>query len=182
MWLYDIFKFKLDVRPIEGHVVINIEEEGKPKRNIVDVGFGYTQILPVLTIIWKALEMNRRTRYHNWSFDTDMHLVIIEQPELHLHPKMQALFAEMLAKVIVSAKKRKKDMRFVIETHSEVMINKIGELLTEDEETNGITPEDAEIVLFNVKDSGRRYVETTSFRSDGSLAYWPIGFLSDYAY
>ncbi len=181
-WLFDIFKFRLDVKPIEGHVVINIEEDGKPKRNIVDVGFGYTQILPVLAIIWKALEMDRRARYHNWTFESDTHLVIIEQPELHLHPKMQGLFAKMLADVIISAKKRKKDLRFVIETHSDVMINKIGELLNDDENGVGINSDDTEIVLFNVKESGKRYVETTSFRSDGSLEYWPIGFLSDYAH
>lgn len=180
-WLNDLFDFKLQVTPIEGHVVINVEEKDKPLRNIVDVGFGYTQILPVVAIIWKALEIDSRPTYHSWVYDTHEHLVIIEQPELHLHPKMQGRFAEMLLKVLQSARKKNRDIRFVIETHSDVMINKIGELLTTDFAESSVHADDTNVVLFNVKSDGKGYVETTSYNSDGSLKYWPLGFLSAYA-
>ena len=180
-WLSELFNFRLQVTPIEGHVVINVEEKDKPLRNIVDVGFGYTQILPVVAIIWKALEIDSRPKYHSWTFDTNEHLVIIEQPELHLHPKMQGQFAEMLLRVLQSARKKNRDIRFIIETHSDVMINKIGELLATDFVESNVNAEDTNVVLFNVKENGKGYVETTSYNNDGSLKYWPLGFLSSYA-
>lgn len=180
-WLAELFNFRLQVTPIEGHVVINVEEKDKPLRNIVDVGFGYTQILPVVAIIWKALEIDSRPKYHSWTYDTNEHLVIIEQPELHLHPKMQGQFAEMLLRVLKSARKKNRDIRFIIETHSDVMINKIGELLSTDFADSDVNADDTNVILFNVKENGKGYVETTSYNNDGSLKYWPLGFLSSYA-
>ena len=50
-WTDDIFNFKVLLKPSEGHVEMLIEEENKPPRNMVDIGFGYTQILPTIAII-----------------------------------------------------------------------------------------------------------------------------------
>lgn len=180
-WLQELFGFSLEVRPTEGHVVIDVIEKGKPKRNLVDVGFGYTQILPVVAIIWKALDVDSNRSFHSWLYDTKQYMVVIEQPELHLHPRMQGKFAEMLLKVLLSAKNKNRDLRFVIETHSEVIINKIGELIATEFKDSLISAEDTNIVLFNVKGTNKGYVETTSYNSDGSLKYWPLGFLSSYA-
>ena len=180
-WLQELFGFRLEVRQTEGHVVIDVIEKGKPKRNLVDVGFGYTQILPVVAIIWKALNVDSNRSFHSWLFDTKQYLVVIEQPELHLHPRMQGKFAEMLLRVLLSAKNKNRDLRFVIETHSEVIINKIGELIATELKDSLISAEDTNIVLFNVKGTNKGYVETTSYNSDGSLKYWPLGFLSSYA-
>ena len=178
MWLSEIFHFKLSVIKSEGHVEMYIEEEGKPRRNLVDVGFGYTQILPILTIIWKAVygqgTIVARTKAAPIT-------IAIEQPELHLHPRFQAYFALMLAKVIQFCKVRKRQFRIVIETHSEVIVNKLGQLICDANEQ--IDKEDVNVVLFNANREGLdKYVHTTGFSEDGGLNNWPFGFFSEDVY
>ncbi len=70
--------------------------------NMADVGFGASQVLPVLI---EALLANPGS------------LVIIEQPELHLHPDAQATLADFFIDCAAQ-----KDIRFVLETHSEHLL------------------------------------------------------------
>lgn len=73
-------------------------------RNITDVGFGASQALPVIT---QGLYM---------PCDTTLFL---EQPEIHLHPKMQMKMADFLLAVAIS------ERNLVVETHSDHIINRI---------------------------------------------------------
>lgn len=72
--------------------------------NISNVGFGVSQILPILVtgLIQKANET-----------------LLLEQPEIHLHPKAQMCIADFL--LLMAATKR----RVIIETHSDHIINRI---------------------------------------------------------
>ena len=54
-WTRRLFGFEVEVSSVNGNMELIINEEGKEKHNMVDVGFGYTQILPILAIIWKTL-------------------------------------------------------------------------------------------------------------------------------
>ena len=86
--------------------VIKIEiEVGKKYRNIVDVGFGVSQILPVVVDILKAPEGS---------------IITLQQPEVHLHPKAQAAFASLLVELI-----KRTDKVFIVETHSEHIVDRI---------------------------------------------------------
>lgn len=178
-WLFDIFKFQLLISKTEGHVEMYIEEDGKPQRNLVDVGFGFTQILPILTIIWKFV-------YRSVVTFTSKRKAIpitiaIEQPELHLHPRFQAYFAQMLAKVLEYCKKKKIQLRIIIETHSEVIINKLGLLIYDP--SIELSNEDVNVVLFNANKEGfDKYVFSTGFSNDGGLIDWPFGFFSEDVY
>lgn len=178
-WLFDIFKFRLSITKSEGHVELYIEEENKPKRNLVDVGFGFTQILPILTIIWKFVYGSRVEVAFNHKVTPVT--IAIEQPELHLHPRFQAYFAQMLAKVMENCKKKKIQLRIIIETHSEVLINKLGQLIFDS--STGLSKEDVGVVLFNANKEGLdNYVHTTGFSNDGGLINWPFGFFSEDVY
>lgn len=73
--------------------------------DLVDCGEGLIQVLPVLTM----LEMLRQPRSYTPS------ILAIEEPESHLHPKLQRALAEHLCDVAQDAK----DRRIVLETHSE---------------------------------------------------------------
>ncbi|MGO9432216.1 AAA family ATPase [Rhodoblastus sp.] len=150
---------------------VNITEGDMPS-NLVDVGYGVSQILPVLAQIWWARERKdpRPTR------NLVPAMLAIEQPELHLHPAHQALLADAIVGEARSkpSDTNRKDVNFLVETHSETFINRLGELVAK----NKIRPEDINIVLFEPDTTGERITTTSiaTFESDGSLRDWPYGF------
>jgi len=170
-WTFDNFGFMLEPHKLEGHVEIDIIEKDKTGRNMVDTGFGYNQLLPILAIIWNAIN-NKHRRFYYPYMNNAIKFIVIEQPELHLHPRILSMFAEMLGSVINNVKKNE-DVRFIIETHSETIINKIGSLI----HSSKLNEEKVNVVLFNAKEEGlQNYVEQASFDKKGYLNNWPIGF------
>jgi predicted ATPase len=75
----------------------------------VDAGFGLSQLLPIV------VEMHLRERS----------LILIEQPELHLHPRLQARVGQLLRDAVTGQNQN----RFLIETHSEHLILRIRRLI-----------------------------------------------------
>lgn len=170
-WTFDNFNFKLKPHKLEGHVEIEIIEKEKKGRNMVDIGFGYNQLLPILAIIWNAINNKQRRIFYPY-MDKDIKFIVIEQPELHLHPRILTMFAEMLGTVINNLRNND-DIRFIIETHSETIVNKIGSLI----HSSKLDESKVNVVLFNAKEEGlQNYVEQASFDEMGYLNNWPIGF------
>ncbi len=180
-WLNELFKFKIDIQPNGGHVEIKIEESSdNDYKNLVDVGFGYSQLLPILASIWNALNhIGSRPRYSTRTMlrNSPDRFIVIEQPELHLHPRFIAMFAKMILQIICT--NRTKRLKFIIETHSETLINYIGKYLAKNVEEAGISEEDISIVLFNARKEGfRTDIIQTGYDSEGYLKKWPYGFFS----
>ena len=173
-WTSEMFGFVIQVNPHEGHVELGVsEKDSRTFHNLVDVGFGYTQLLPIIVLIWKAVYTGPSRVIG--SRKNSKKVIVIEQPELHLHPRMQMLFADMLAKILQTTGKGK--FKFVIETHSETIINRIGELVSQ----GGLfSNEDVNVVLFNKDDNGSS-VSVSNYDEDGYLTNWPVGFFSGYA-
>lgn len=92
---------------------LNFKVRG-PSANIVDVGYGVSQILPILVHILHS-NIPRRTRLDSEKIP----FFLLQQPEVHLHPKAQAELSSLLAK---SASKDKRS--FIVETHSDYMIDR----------------------------------------------------------
>lgn len=76
-----------------------------PQSSIMDVGYGVSQILPIL------VRMFSDRRSHQ--------LFLLQQPEVHLHPKGQAELASLFVNAIDESRHS-----FIIETHSDYMINR----------------------------------------------------------
>jgi len=89
-----------DSDPFQVNVVIN-----GPKRNIVDVGYGVSQAIPILFEIY-----SRRAE----------ELVLVQQPEVHLHPQAQAALGSLICRDI-----SRKPGYIVVETHSDFLIDRI---------------------------------------------------------
>ncbi|MBR4497140.1 MAG: AAA family ATPase [Bacteroidales bacterium] len=170
-WTSGNFGFEIEPHKLEGHVEIDIKEKSGNERNLVDIGFGYNQLLPILAIIWNSLNNRVRTLYYPF-INHVVKYIVIEQPELHLHPRILEMFAEMLCTIISNLKKNE-DVRFIIETHSETIINKIGSLI----HSSKLDENKVNVVLFNAKNEGlHNYVEQASYDEKGYLNNWPIGF------
>ena len=167
-WISSIFEFCINVKSDGGHVELNVIENGKAEQNLVDVGFGYTQMLPILVNIWRGL--NKETQSANR--EKEFHLMAIEQPELHLHPRIQAKLGILLANVI----NNHDNFCFVIETHSETLLNKIGELIA----LGNIERENVGVVLFNARQEDmEKEVELAEYSEEGFLKNWPINFFAE---
>lgn len=85
--------------------------------DITDVGFGFSQVLPVITQSFLAKPGS---------------ITVIEQPEIHLHPNMQADLADLfISAAKVKGKNSLSGPRFIIETHSEYLLNRLRRRIAE---------------------------------------------------
>ena len=139
--------------------------------NLIDVGFGYTKILPVITQLWN-LSARIKSPKRREQIVTPITFAI-EQPELHLHPKMQSRLAKAFVETIKQSRIKKLDVRMILETHSEAIVNQIGRLISIGE----LSADDVSVVLFERNASTMESkVSVTQYDNEGFLENWPIGF------
>lgn len=168
-WVKGLYGYSVSVSQRSGHISITLTDRDVDA-NIVDVGYGISQILPVLGQIWWAKErVNIRTS------QSAIPILAIEQPELHLHPAHQAILAKAFVDTISISEtsKRAAPVRFLIETHSETLINRLGRMIARGE----LSSDSIQIAIFEPSDSGNStVVRTSEFNERGALIDWPYGF------
>ncbi len=190
-WLHGTFGFSLSVKTERGHVALQIQSgDGEvTSRNMADVGLGYSQLAPVAIQLWAARQHRRVIAAVNKGRfapvadgkDSSGALVVVEQPELHLHPAFQAKLADVFASCVMRDESEDNasgaglpPMRLVAETHSPNLIGRLGELVG----MGTLSAKDVNIIVFE-SDSNKpeatklRFAE---FNDDGVLQNWPIGF------
>lgn len=118
-----------------------------PKVNIIDVGYGVNQILPILVRILRA----KRSGF------------LIQQPEVHLHPKGQAELASLLIALSQMLKHS-----FVVETHSDYMIDRARIEIRK----GNIRPEDVSLIYLEPKQRSVK-AHNISFDRMGNLVGTP---------
>ena len=163
-WLKD-FEINISVNEFKDIIhKIKVSQNGL-KLDITDVGFGYSQILPILVQGFMS-ENNSMT--------------IIEQPEIHLHPKMQAALADLFIDIISSPTKKTKassqtqKKTLLIETHSEYMLKRLRRRIAEGKISNN----DVAIYFIesrNKTNSGSAIVKKVNVSSLGDIE-WPEDF------
>ena len=96
-----------------------------PHHNLIDVGYGVSQALPVITELLR---------------DDAPNLFLLQQPEVHLHPKAQAALGSLFCQV--ASPKR----QLVVETHSDYLLDRVRMEVRDG--TAGLKPEDVSILFF----------------------------------
>lgn len=168
-WTRKHFHFSVDADESSAHHIRIIIQDSQDsgKVNLADTGSGFAQILPIITQLWKVISSGSTGQKRVFT-------IAIEQPELHLHPKFQGLLVDTLIDSIYVAKANGIDLKFVLETHSPIFINRFGHQISEGK----LSQDDINVVLFEKDEkTGNADVKTTSYDEDGFLEYWPIGFL-----
>lgn len=122
--------------------------------NLKDVGVGVSQVIPVVVA---AL------------FAKPGHIVIIEEPESHLHPLAQAKLAELLAKISAE-----RGVQFIVETHSEHLFRRLQTLIARQE----VQPEQAAL-YFVERDGQAAKLRELHVDDFGRLTNWPDKFFGN---
>ena len=130
-----------------------------------DVGIGVSQVLPVLAM---ALGSTRK-------------LIAIEQPELHLHPAIQAELADVFLQSAL-----KLENKIIIETHSEDLILRILRRIRESAESENkhlsqlkVRPDQVSVVYVQPTDTGSRAFEIPLTNEGEFGVSWPEGFFAE---
>jgi hypothetical protein len=168
------FGHEIKVHAGEGHISLRISAAGDSHEdNLADVGFGFSQLLPVLAQVHAAKRTLRSTTMRRGSVGRSP-LIVVEQPELHLHPAYQTKLGAYFADVATRADGMA-PFRFVIETHSEPLVNEIAALVAR----KRIPAEAVKIYLFEREPKSKTTnVVKAEVRPDGSVPNWPFGFFS----
>lgn len=124
--------------------------------NIADEGMGMSQVLPIVT---RCL------------YKVPYSIVVVEQPELHLHPAAHAELARLFAQ---SCKSNRQS--YVIETHSENILLGLRDAVVDPD--IDIMADDV-IVYFIDEDEDGVYLKEIFIEEDGTLTDWPQGVFNE---
>ena len=124
-----------------------------------NTGCGITQVLPIVVA---ALTSSRND------------LLLIENPEVHLHPAGQAMMGEFLSEVAVAG------VQVILETHSDHVLNGVRRAVK-----NGTLPaDDVALHFFRPRQEAEReglaQVQSPTIDGDGNIDDWPDGFFDQF--
>jgi predicted ATPase len=130
-----------------------------------DVGFGVSQVLPALVQAF---------------YSPPNSVVWMEQPEIHLHPQVQAELADAFISAVSSRVKSEgkalidRNVQLIIESHSEHLLNRLQRRIAE-----GVISPDQVAIYFCKRSATGPQLEELKIDSDGNISNWPDDFFGD---
>jgi len=164
-WLKDLGVIEsFSVKPVakgrkEYEVLVKTFASGSEVK-VTDVGFGVSQVLPALV----------------QAFYCPPHSTIwMEQPEIHLHPQVQAELADVFISAIKARENGlERDTQLIVESHSEHFLNRLQRRVAE----GALTPEDV-AVYFCRKAGSTTELDPLRLNMFGEIENWPENFFGD---
>ncbi len=127
---------------------------------ITDVGFGISQVLPVIVQCFYVPANST---------------ILFEQPEIHLHPSVQSHLADLLVEAIYARENgAPRNTQLIVESHSEHLIRRVQRRIAEEE----LQPEDVAIYFVSQK-KGVSKIEALQIDKYGNISNWPENFFGD---
>ena len=122
---------------------------------LTDIGFGVSQVLPVLVQCFYALHDST---------------LILEQPDIHLHPAAQAGLADLFI-----AAKKSPGVQILFESHSEHLLRRLQRRIAEE----SIPQEDVALYFCSSNPDGSSSLSRLQVDEFGNIANWPEDFFGD---
>ncbi len=129
-------------------------DENSPPVLISDVGFGLSQFLPVLVLLYYVPKNS---------------IVLLEQPEIHLHPAAQSGLADIIINAIHT-----RNIQVIVESHSEHLLRRLQRRVAEGQLENS----DISLYFSQMK-SGKSKMIPLQLNSFGEISNWPKDFFGD---
>ena len=123
-----------------------------PRRNLIDVGYGVSQALPVLVELFRP--------------DAPQ-MLLFQQPEVHLHPSAQAALGTLFCETAAAGR------QLIIETHSDYIVDRV--LLDVRDRRTDLEAEDVSILYFQREDLDVR-IHSIRVDDEGSVLDAPEGY------
>ncbi|MEW6355187.1 MAG: DUF3696 domain-containing protein [Planctomycetota bacterium] len=159
-WLKElnlIHSFKVEPVAKEGGNIYRVKvrrNPNSPEVLITDVGFGVSQILPAIVLCYYAPQGS---------------IIILEQPEIHLHPAVQAGLADVFIDAV-----RTRKVQIVFESHSEHLLKRLQRRIAEKD----IGP-DMTALYFCETENERSKLTKLDVDLFGNICNWPKDFFGD---
>ena len=125
-----------------------------PEVRLTDIGLGVFQILPTLALCYYVPEGS---------------ILILEQPEAHLHPKSQADLADVFIDVV-----KNRNIQIILETHSEHLLRRLQRRIAEEQ-----IPATDTALYFCQVNHGISEIERLDMDEYGNITNWPQDFFGD---
>ena len=125
-----------------------------PPVTLVDMGYGLPQFLPVLVLCYYAPEGST---------------LILEQPGIHLHPKVQSQLADLLIEVVNERK-----LQILVESHSEHLLTRLQRRIAEEK-----IAADQTALYFCRNDEGASSIQRLEMDKFGNIKNWPENFFGN---
>ena len=122
------------------------------KRNLIDVGYGVSQVLPLLVDLLDP---------------SGASLFLVQQPEVHLHPSAQATLASVFCTIAASGR------QLIVETHSEYIIDRLRMDIRD--RTTALKPDDVSVLFFERTDLDV-HIHSLRFDEQGNVLDAPDGY------
>lgn len=127
--------------------------------NLADSGFGLSQVLPVIVAGY---------------YTSPGASIILEQPEIHLHPSLQSRLADLFIALAVPERGPGEAKQIIVETHSDHLIRRLCRRIAE----GRVNPDQIAVFWFEPSASGT-VIRQLSLNEKGQIEYWPKGFLDE---
>jgi hypothetical protein len=179
-WLSDCgFDVQLGISEVGfGDLYQLVVEEDGLSINLADSGFGLSQTLPIIVravnMDLKREQEQERSNMARWVPSRSRQvqnrfMMLIEQPEIHLNPRIEADIGDFFIDIIES------DIDLIIETHSEHLLNRIQRRVADDT----IKDSGSVSIYFVSKPEEESDIEEIIMDSNGRFDNWPAGFFQD---
>ena len=148
--------FRIDLQRAGHSLILGLRiSDSSGFHNPTHTGFGLTQILPIVVAILAADKGD---------------IIMIENPEIHLHPAGQALIGQFMADAARAG------IQLLVETHSDHVLNGVRRAVKD----SRLSADQVAIHFFRPRSEGQTQVMSPNMDDSGNIDYWPDGFFDQF--